>query len=114
MGFCLGGKLAVASTAAYPFRAVASVYGVKLEADPERLRAINVPLQVHAGDKDAHVPMAAVEEIKQLLKEKPNAAVFVYPGAQHGFFNTSRPEVYSPDAAKPAQARITGMLEKAL
>lgn len=114
MGFCLGGKLAVASTAAYPFRAVASVYGVKLEADPERLRAINVPLQIHVGDKDAHVPMEAVQQIREAVKGKPNVEVFVYPGAQHGFFNAARPEVYSPDAAKQAQARLVGMLEKAL
>ncbi|HKQ28555.1 MAG TPA: dienelactone hydrolase family protein [Burkholderiales bacterium] len=114
MGFCLGGKLAVASTAAYPFRAVASLYGVKLEADKERLKAIDVPLQIHVGDKDAHVPMEAVEQIKDALKGKPNAEVFVYPGAQHGFFNAARAEVYSPDAANQAQVRIVGMLKKAL
>ena len=73
-----------------------------------------MPLQIHVGDQDAHVPMAAVEQIKAVLKEKPKAEVFVYPGAQHGFFNAARAEVYSPDAAKQAQARIAGMLEKAL
>jgi carboxymethylenebutenolidase len=114
MGFCLGGKLAVAATAAYPFRAVASIYGVKLEADPERLRAIEVPLQIHVGDKDAHVPMQAVEQIQTILKGRKNAEVFVYPGAQHGFFNAARAEVYSADAAKQAQARIDGMFKKAL
>ena len=114
MGFCLGGKLAVASTAAYSFRAVASLYGVKLEADKERLKAIDVPLQIHVGDKDAHVPMEAVQQIKDALKGKSNAEVFVYPGAQHGFFNAARAEVYSPDAANQAQARIVGMFKKAL
>jgi carboxymethylenebutenolidase len=114
MGFCLGGKLAVASTAAYPFRAVASLYGVKLEADKERLKAIDVPLQIHVGDKDAHVPMEAVQQIKDALKGKSNAEVFVYPGAQHGFFNAARAEVYSADAANQAQARIAGMFKKAL
>ena len=73
-----------------------------------------MPLQIHVGDKDAHVPVAAVEQLKEVLRAKPNAAVFVYPGAQHGFFNAARPEVYSPDAAKQAQARLVGMLEKAL
>ena len=114
MGFCLGGKLAVASTAAYPFRAVASLYGVKLEADKERLQAIDVPLQIHVGDKDAHVPTEAVEQIKDALRGRSNAEVFVYPGAQHGFFNAARAEVYSPDAASQAQARIVGMFRKAL
>lgn len=114
MGFCLGGRLAVAATAAYPFKAVASLYGVKLEADPERLQAVQVPLQIHVGDNDAHVPMEAVGRIQELLKEKPGAEVFVYPGAQHGFFNAARQEVYSPDAARQAEARISAMFAKAL
>jgi carboxymethylenebutenolidase len=114
MGFCLGGRLAVAATAAYPFKAVASLYGVKLEADPERLQAVQVPLQIHVGDNDAHVPMEAVGKIQALLKEKPGAEVFVYPGAQHGFFNAARQEVYSPDAARQAEARILAMFAKAL
>lgn len=114
IGFCLGGRLAVAATAAYPFKAVASLYGVKLEADPERLQAVQVPLQVHVGDNDAHVPMEAVGRIQELLKEKPSAEVFVYPGAQHGFFNAARQEVYSPDAARQAEARISAMFAKAL
>ena len=114
MGFCLGGKLAVAATAAYPFKAVASLYGVKLEADPERLQAVQVPMQIHVGDKDAHVPMDAVSKIQDLLKEKPSAEVFVYPGAQHGFFNAARQEVYSADAARQAEARIVEMFNEAL
>ena len=114
MGFCLGGKLAVAATAAYPFKAVASLYGVKLDADPERLQAVQVPMQIHVGDNDAHVPMDAVHRMQGLLKEKPGAAVFVYPGAQHGFFNAARQEVYSADAAEKAEARIVEMFRKAL
>lgn len=114
IGFCLGGKLAVASTAAYPFAAVASFYGVKLEADPERLAAVQVPMQIHVGDQDAHVPMSAVETIRSIVDGKPNAEVFVYPGAQHGFFNAARAEVFSPAAAKQARGRAVSMFESAL
>ncbi|MGH8700226.1 MAG: dienelactone hydrolase family protein [Burkholderiales bacterium] len=114
IGFCLGGKLAVAATAAYPFGAVASLYGVQLEADPGRLEAIQVPLQVHVGDQDAHVPKEAVESIKGILHGKPNARVFVYPGAQHGFFNAARPAAFSPASAKHALQRLTEMFDGAL
>lgn len=114
IGFCLGGKLAVAATAAYPFAAVASLYGVKLETDPARLRAIDVPLQIHVGDKDAHVPMEAVSKIRQALQDRPNAQVFVYPGAQHGFFNAARAEAYAPEAAALAERRIAAMFNKTL
>jgi len=114
IGFCLGGKLAVTATAAYPFKAVASLYGVKLEADKERLRAIDVPLQIHVGDQDAHIPVQAVEEIRATLKDRPNAEVFIYPGAQHGFFNAARPGVYAPDAAALAEQRVSAMFRRTL
>jgi carboxymethylenebutenolidase len=114
IGFCLGGKLAVAATAAYPFAAVASFYGVKLEADPERLAAVQVPLQIHVGDKDAHVPMSSVDAIRSIVKDKPTAEVFIYPGAQHGFFNAARAEVFSPQAAKQARQRAVALFENAL
>jgi carboxymethylenebutenolidase len=114
IGFCLGGKLAVAATAAYPFKAVASLYGVKLESDKERLRAIQAPLQIHVGDKDAHIPLEAVGQIRETLKDKPNAAVFVYPEAQHGFFNAARPQAYSPEAAALAEKRVAEMFDRAL
>lgn len=114
IGFCLGGRLAVAATAAYPFAAVASLYGVKLEADPERLAAVQVPLQVHVGDKDAHVPMEAVEAITKILQGKPNASVHVYAGAQHGFFNAARPEVFAAGPAAQARQRTMEMFASAL
>jgi len=114
IGFCLGGRLAVAATAAYPFAAVASFYGVKLEADPERLAAVQVPMQLHVGDQDAHVPTSAVEAIRKIVDGKPNAEVFVYPGAQHGFFNAARAEVFAPQAAKQARTRAVDMFQSAL
>jgi carboxymethylenebutenolidase len=114
IGFCLGGKLAVAAAGAYPFKAVASLYGVKLEADRPRLRAIEVPLQIHVGDKDAHIPAQAVEEIKAALKDRPDAEVFVYAGASHGFFNAARTEFYAPQAAALAEERIARMFKRSL
>jgi carboxymethylenebutenolidase len=114
IGFCLGGKLAVASTAAYRFAAVAALYGVRLDADPARLKAIDVPLQVHVGDRDAHIPAESIAKIKDVFADRPNARLYVYPGAQHGFFNAARSDVYSPEAAKLAQERIGSMLKAAL
>lgn len=114
IGFCLGGRLAVAASAAYPFAAVASLYGVKLEAEPERLRAVQVPLQIHVGDRDAHVPLDAVQKIREVVKHKPDTEVFVYGGAQHGFYNAGRPEVYDARAAGEAERRVSQLFRKAL
>lgn len=114
IGFCLGGKLAVASTAAYPFAAVCSVYGVKLDEDPERLKAIQAPLQVHVGDADPHVPMDQVRRVQDIVKGMANVEVFVYPGAKHGYFNPVRAEVFAPEAAAQTQRRAEDMFRRAL
>lgn len=114
LGFCLGGRLAVAATAQYDFAAVASLYGVKLDADPQRLAAIESPLQVHVGDRDAHVPLESLERIRAALDGRPNASVFVYPGAQHGFFNPVRSEVHDPAAARLAEERVDAMFRASL
>jgi carboxymethylenebutenolidase len=114
IGFCLGGRLAIAATSTYAFAAVASLYGVRLDLETERLKAFQAPLQIHVGDNDAHVPRDTIGKVREALEGRPNAEVFVYPGAQHGFFNAARPEVYAPEAAALAERRITAMLQKAL
>ena len=113
VGFCLGGKLAVVAGAKQPFAAVASFYGVRLDQNISELKAIKAPLQIHVGDHDAHVPMDTVSELKAQLLGRSNASVFVYPNAQHGFFNRARQEVYDPEAANLAQQRTFEMLRLA-
>ena len=113
VGFCLGGKLAVMAGARGTFAAVGSFYGVQLDQNLADLNAIDVPLQIHVGDKDAHVPMDVVAKLQSHLANRSNAAVFVYPGAQHGFFNAVRDDVYDKDAASKAHRRAVDMLSKA-
>lgn len=114
VGFCLGGKLAVAASRAYPFAAIASLYGVRLDADPVALESLEVPFQFHVGDRDAHISATSVEAVREALQGRSNAEVFVYPGAQHGFYNPVRMDVFDPTAALLAQERIGRMLARAL
>ena len=114
VGFCLGGKLAVLAGARYPgTRAVASFYGVKLDESVDVLRELKTPFQFHVGDRDAHIPAEAVDKVRAALAGKENAHVHLYAGAQHGFFNRMRAEVYAPAAAALAQSRTLEMLRKA-
>lgn len=111
VGFCIGGRIAVLAAAKNPdLKSVSSFYGVKLDECADALRALEVPFQLHVGDQDAHVPLSAVDAVRKIVADKPNAEIFVYPTAQHGFFNPARADVFAADAAKKAMDRTTALL----
>jgi carboxymethylenebutenolidase len=113
VGFCIGGRVAVLAGARDPrTHAIGSFYGVRLDTLAETLKSIRRPLQFHVGDKDAHIPGEAISVIKATLQDSGNAEVFVYPGAQHGFFNPLRTQVYHADAASAARERLITMLRR--
>lgn len=111
VGFCLGGKLAVMAGARYDqTRAVVSFYGVQLDKNLADIDAIAVPLQLHVGDRDSHIPMETVELLQDHVQGRENVDIYVYPGAQHAFFNSARADVYDPAAADAARARMIEVL----
>jgi carboxymethylenebutenolidase len=111
IGFCLGGRMAVLAGAGHPdVAAIVSLYGVRLDLCADKLLALTVPFQFHVGDKDAHVPAEHIAAVREAVAGKSNAEVFVYHGAQHGFYNRLRGEVYSADAA--ARGHILRLLDK--
>ena len=80
VGFCWGGTLAYAAAARLDGIAAAVGYyggGIAsmLDAKPK------VPVMLHFGEKDDHIPMSSVEAIRAAL---PDVPVFTYP-AGHGF-----------------------------
>jgi carboxymethylenebutenolidase len=80
VGYCWGGTLAYAAAARLSGVAAAVGYyggGIAsmLDAKPK------VPVMLHFGEKDDHIPMSAVESIRAAL---PDVPVFSYP-AGHGF-----------------------------
>jgi carboxymethylenebutenolidase len=113
VGFCLGGRMAVPAGAGNPdVAAVVSFYGVRLDLCPDDLRAIAVPFQFHVGDQDAHVPASHTASVRETLAGKSNTDVFVYPGAQHGFYNRLRQDVFDAAAAEQARTRVLALLQK--
>jgi carboxymethylenebutenolidase len=81
IGFCLGGSIAyAAATKLAGLSAAVGYYGgavVRFADDKPQ-----VPTQLHFGEKDAGIPLTDVETIKA---KRPEVAVHIYPGAQHGF-----------------------------
>lgn len=84
LGFCMGGRLAYQAAGTGGVDAAVCLYGGGIQGDLDRAAKIKVPIQFHYGEKDAGIPMDAVEKVKAAFKGK-QAEFFIYPDALHGF-----------------------------
>ena len=99
VGFCLGGTVAWVAAANQPgLSAAVSYYGggiLSLKDLKPR-----VPILMHFGEKDQHIPVAGV---KEFAAAHPDIPVHVYP-ADHGFGCDQR-ESYDAPSARLAWTR---------
>jgi carboxymethylenebutenolidase len=106
VGFCFGGRMAWLAAARVDGIAASVPYyggGVPQLASEKP----KVPVMLHFGEKDAHIPVASVEEFKKVHPELP---VYLYP-ADHGF-NCDQRGSYDAAAAKLAQDRTLEFFRK--
>ena len=85
-GMCLGGKLAYLAAASEAVDAAVSFYGVGIETQLQLAANLRCPLMLHFGDQDPYVPHEALQTIAHALGTKPSVELYVYPGANHGFY----------------------------
>ena len=93
VGYCWGGTLAFAAACRLSGLAAAVGYyggGIASQLDGKP----KVPLILHFGEKDTHIPLDAVESIRAALPEVP---VYTYP-AGHGFNCDQRGSYDKPSA----------------
>ena len=111
MGFCFGGPFALLAAARCGTDAGISFHGSHVENQLEEVSKIRCPLSFHYGDKDPVAPMAAIERILTAFSPLPDAKVYVYPGAGHGFLTMTPGRGYMETAARPAWARALEVLK---
>ncbi len=101
VGYCFGGTVAAAAAMNCPdtFAAASSYYGGGT-AGLVGNGSPAMPIMMHYGSRDAHIPMTAVESV---IAAWPSAEVFVYD-ADHGFHCDQRGS-FSAVPAGIAQAR---------
>jgi len=118
VGFCMGGGLTLMLASQRPDRVKAAVpfYGaIPWDGVQPDLSAIRAAVQGHyAGEDDWASPEVARQLEKDLRAAGTEAEIFIYPGAQHAFFNDDRPEVYNPAAARQAWERTVAFLRSKL
>jgi carboxymethylenebutenolidase len=125
MGCCMGGSYAILAaagcrglSAAAPFYGMLSDEHGLLAPPPgeaiDRARkprsplaaasALRCPTIAFFGADDPYVPLDDVRAFETRVGGEHR--VVVYPGAGHAFLNDTRPEMYRPEAARDAWARM--------
>lgn len=107
IGFCMGGGLALnLACESSKIRAAAPFYGVN-PTPIDRVGNLNGPLVAIYAENDAFASESVRREVEEALKTANiDHEIVVYPGAQHAFFNDTRPDVYDRDAAADAWQRV--------
>jgi len=123
-GFCFGGRCALMFAATYPkqVRAVVPFYGnlktpafANRKVDPiDVATSITTPVQGHYAEQDSEIPLTQLKDFETALKKKNrDDQIFIYSGAQHGFFAYTQP-TYNPETAKLAWQRTAAFLREHL
>ena len=107
VGFCMGGALSLYAASRQPdIGACVVFYGIHPNVRPD-LAALDAPVLGLFGERDSMVTPAVVDALDQRLTAAGKRHEFhTYPGADHAFFNDTRPEVYDADASRDAWDRM--------
>jgi carboxymethylenebutenolidase len=115
VGFCMGGALALyTATKNAKVGACVVFYGGHPSVKPD-LPKLESPVLSISGDEDKSVTPEVVHRLEQQMKSLGKQVdVIIYPGADHAFFNDTRPTVYVPEAAADAWQRTIDFFKKHL
>ena len=115
VGFCMGGALSLyTATKNSNIGACVVFYGGHPKVKPN-LPNLHAPVLGLYAEKDGFVTPAIARELERQLKELgKQIEVKIYPGADHAFFNDTRPEVYNAEASADAWRRTVEFLRKHL
>ncbi|MHC8362404.1 dienelactone hydrolase family protein [Pseudomonas sp. LS2P72] len=101
IGYCFGGLLSYHTAANGLVDVAIAYYGGGIQNQLDRADEIEVPLLMHFGEQDSHIPLEAVEKIAERFDTNDNVEIVVYPEAEHGF-NCSHRDSYNQRAAAEA------------
>lgn len=108
-GFCMGGTITFLAAAQLSgLKAAVAYYGGQIAKNVDQKP--KVPIMMHFGEKDAGIPMPDVETIRG---KHPDAEIFVYENAQHGFHCDERAS-YDKKSAEEAWKRTLAFFGKHL
>lgn len=113
IGFCFGGMLSYNTAANGLVDVAIAYYGGGIQNQLDRASEIKVPMLMHFGEQDSHIPIDAVKQIAERFEFNDDVDIEVYPGAEHGF-NCSHRDSYNQRAAVEAHGNTLLFLSQNL
>src|SRR5215469_6300265 len=108
VGYCFGGTLSYLAACQLPLACAVVYYGRAASYLDQTPRC---PLLYHFGTADPSIPPSDVEKIRAAAR--PDAVIYTYEGAGHGFSCDQRSS-YNPEAAALARTRTLEFLDRYL
>ena len=107
VGFCMGGQLSLfAACANRKVGACVDFYGIHPNVTPD-LPSLHAPVLGFFAEKDTFVPPDVARTLEADLEAAGKTAdITVFEGADHGFFNDTRPDVYHAEYAAQCWQRM--------
>lgn len=115
VGFCMGGKLSLFAAAKNSaVGACVDFYGIHPNVHPP-YETLQAPVLGFFGAEDGMVKPADARALESTLRKAGKSVeVHIYDGAGHAFFNETRPDAYTEDAARDAWTRMLAFYRKHL
>ncbi|MFN0124484.1 MAG: dienelactone hydrolase family protein [Blastocatellia bacterium] len=112
-GFCMGGLYSLVAACNLPLDAAVPFYG--MPDDLGMVANLNCPVLFIGAEKDQWITVDKMNRLDAAFQAHGrNAEVKIYAGADHAFFNDTRPEVYSAADAADAWTRTIDFLTRHL
>jgi carboxymethylenebutenolidase len=113
-GFCMGGTFALLLACHAKVEASAPFYG-DVPVDTTLIGKLSCPVLFIGAEKDQWITIEKMNRLDTALKQYgKEGEVRIYKGADHAFFNDTRPEVYSRADAEDAWKRVIEFFNKHL
>ena len=113
LGYCFGGKLSYHTAANGLVDTAVAYYGGGIQNALDRAEQIKVPVLMHFGSADSHIPNEAVQSIAERFDGNEAVEIHVYQGAEHGF-NCNHRDAYHQRAAAEAHGHTLVFLSEQL
>lgn len=113
LGYCFGGRLSYHTAANGLVDTAVAYYGGGIQNALDRAEQIKVPVLMHFGSADSHIPNEAVQSIAERFDGNEAVEIHVYQGAEHGF-NCNHRDSYHQRAAAEAHGHTLVFLSEQL